>query len=315
MKLLRCNRCGQEQEIQQVAAEDSPLSKMASTMNGMAAMKGWTQVKLVKFGFPLQPPVTSVDLCEDCREVFSEQFMKGASVHAITMPPGQNVLPHDNVPFQDCLLAFDPEKGGFICEHDDPERFLKLQADRAQNVAEGVPEQAVDKTGWVTCNHGIQCGCTSAEGMDNNGARCTCPCHLRFSKTKTLQERGLEQKAPSIGDWADAIRDPDHPLRPTLDENRRKIAGMADDMKTAGYAHSIPQRCAGDACSEQHTYTEGCLLAGVVRAPSENPAPNPCGHMYPGTPCDWNHCATPGRLISQQGEDLTEAYSEQEAAE
>lgn len=293
MKLLRCNRCGQEQEIQQVAAEDSPLSKMASTMNGMAAMKGWTQVKLVKFGFPLQPPVTSVDLCEDCREVFSEQFMKGANVHAITMPPGQNVLPHDNVPFQDCLLAFDPDKGGFICEHDDPERFLKLQRDRVQNVAEGVPEQVVDKTGWVTCNHGIQCGCTSAEGLDNNGARCTCPCHLRFSKTKTLQEWGLEK------------------TRKAQDQ----INQLGQDMKTAGYAHSVPQRCAGDACSEQHTYTEGCLLAGVVRAPSENPAPNPCGHMYPGTPCDWNHCATPGRLISQQGEDLTEAYSEQEAAE
>ena len=234
------------------------MSKMASTMNGMAAMKGWTQVKLVKFGFPLQPPVTSVDLCEDCREVFSEQFMKGANVHAITMPPGQNVLPHDNVPYQDCLLAFDPEKGGFICEHDDPERFLKLQRDRAQNVAEGVPEQ----------------------------------------------------KAPSIGDWADAIRDPDHPLRPTLDENRRKIAGMADDMKTAGYAHSIPQRCAGDACSEQHTYTEGCLLAGVVQAPPRKFTP--CRYcdctQHLGLRCSSTGCEC---YVSTAGEELSAAYSDQ----
>jgi hypothetical protein len=273
-------------------------------------MKGWTQVKLVKFGFPLQPPVTSVDLCEDCREVFSEQFMKGASVHAITMPPGQNVLPHDNVPYQDCLLAFDPEKGGFICEHDDPERFLKLQTDRAQNVAEGVPEQVVDKTGWVTCNHGTSCGCTSAKGLDNNGARCTCPCHLRFSKTEALRERGLE-KTPSIGDWADAVRDPDHPLRSTLDENRRKIAGMAADVKTAGYAHSVPQRCAGDACSEQHTYTEGCLLAGVVQPPPFKFTP--CRYcdctQHLGLRCSSTGCEC---YVSTAGEELSAAYSKQD---
>ena len=88
----------------------------------------------------------------------------------------------------------------------------------------------------------------------------------------------------------------------------KRIEKLADDMHTAGWAHSIAQTC-GQECSEQHTYGDGCILEGVVRAPEKN---LPCNHMYPGTPCDWNRCATPGRLISQNGEDLTEAYSPQE---
>lgn len=286
--------------------------------------EGWAVMTLGPGPLPAR-----YDLCEDCAEVLVEQFMVGANVHAITQPPGMNVLPHDNVPYQDCLLAFDPDAGKFVCEHDDPERFLKLQRDRVQNVAEGVPEQVA----------------TPTEGV------------------------------PTIQDWADKKRqDMDAQLRD-------RIGQLAGDMHTAGWAHSIVQRC-GDACSEQHTYTSGCLLDGVVQAPGKSepvgqimpPACGPeCGEVNPdgsmpnphhtynlGT-CLMNkdtahavlvvcpvckeegsmsglvshmaeqHQMSPdyanhqwvdgqgynldGRLISQQGEDLTEAYSEQEAAE
>lgn len=287
------------------------------------------------------------DLCQDCTEVLVEQFMVGANVHAITQPPGQNILPHDNVPYQDCLLAFDPEVGGFVCEHDDPERFLKLQRDRAQNVAEGVPEQAVDKTNWVRCK---DCDCTSAESV-----ACQCSCH----PVKTVQEWGLEKTR----------------------QVQARIGQLASDMHTAGWAHSIVQSCSA-ACSEQHTYGEHCILEGVVQAPGKSEPvgqimPPACGaecgetapdgsmpnphHTYNFGTCLMNkdtaravlvvcpvckeegsmsglvshmaeqHQMSPdyvnaqwvdargynldGRLISQQGEDLTEAYSEQEAAE
>lgn len=240
-KLLRCNRCGQDQELREVIGEDNGLVKMTSAMGAAADLKGWAQIKVAAFGFPLKPPVKSFDLCPDCREVFLLQFMEAAEVAAITQPPGQNVLPHDNVPFQDCLLAFDPEKGGFICEHDDPERFLWLQRNRAQNVAEGVPERKI-------CS---ECGCVAHREFG--------PC----SSTGCQCMVGLTEK----------------------------IDQVVADVKTAGYAHSVVQRCS-EACHEAHTYVAGCLLAGVVQPP----------------------VIQPGRLISQHGEDLTEAYSPQEPA-
>src|SRR3546814_2564059 len=43
----------------------------------------------------------------------------------------------------DCMLVWDPERGGFLCEHDDSERYHKLCRDQAQNCAEGVPPQDV----------------------------------------------------------------------------------------------------------------------------------------------------------------------------
>lgn len=315
--------------------------------------EGWAVMTLGPGPLPAR-----YDLCEDCAEVLVEQFMVGANVHAITQPPGMNVLPHDNVPYQDCLLAFDPDAGKFVCEHDDPERFRKLCTDRAQNVAEGVPEQKTvpcghtmagtpcdwDKCRWVRCK---DCDCTSAE----SGA-CQCSCH----PVKTVQEWGLE-KARKV---------------------QARITQLGEDMHTAGWAHSIVQRC-GDACSEQHTYTSGCLLDGVVQVKKDVPGqimPPACGaecggtnpdgsmtnphHTYSLGTCLMNkdtarailvvcpvckeegslsgitshmaeHGYQPdyanaqwvnergynldGRLISQQGEDLTEAYSEQEAAE
>lgn len=301
--------------------------------------EGWAVMTLGPGPLPAR-----YDLCEDCAEVLVEQFMVGANVHAITQPPGMNILPHDNVPYQDCLLAFDPEAGGFVCEHDDPERFRKLCTDRAQNVAEGVPEKPVR-----ICS---ECGCTAHRQFgpcSSTGCECTltntapdgktytkpaadqpldpealyyCPgdCggripgkgivdHMykahQMAPSKKPDKAGQWVKFKTVQEWGDE----------KAQQVQARIGQLAGDMHTAGWAHSIQQTCSA-ACSEQHTYGEHCILEGVVQAPaSELPAPNPCGHMYPGTPCDWNHCATPGRLISQQGEDLTEAYSEQEPAE
>lgn len=228
-RLLRCNRCGQEHET------SMPVPNILGLTAPMQA-ENWAVMTLGPGPLPAR-----YDLCEDCVGVLVEQFMVGAAVHAITKPPGQNVLPHDNVPFQDCLLAFDPEKGGFICEHDDPERFLWLQRNRAQNVAEGVPERKI-------CS---ECGCVAHREFG--------PC----SSTGCQCMVGLTEK----------------------------IDQVVADVKTAGYAHSVVQRCS-EACHEAHTYVAGCLLAGVVQPP----------------------VIQPGRLISQHGEDLTEAYSPQEPA-
>lgn len=301
--------------------------------------EGWAVMTLGPGPLP-----SRYDLCEDCAEVLVEQFMVGANVHAITQPPGMNILPHDNVPYQDCLLAFDPELGGFVCEHDDPERFRKLCTDRAQNVAEGVPERKI-------CSN---CGCVSHKEFgpcSSTGCECT------------VDDTG--KKVPTLQDWADKKRgDLDRQLM-------TRIGQLAGDMHTAGWAHSIVQRC-GDACSEQHTHTSGCLLDGVVQVKKDVPGqimPPACGaecdpkmgnhtnvlgtcmnnpstgqavlvvcpvckeegslggiiaHMVEhGYQPDYANAQwvdgrgynLDGRLISQQGEDLTEAYSEQEAAE
>ncbi len=46
-------------------------------------------------------------------------------------------------------------------------------------------------------------------------------------------------------------------------------------MSIAAATGARVQRCKGDACSEQHTYLEGCLLAGVVQPPSaDKPDPD-----------------------------------------
>lgn len=238
--------------------------------------EGWAVMTLGPGPLPAR-----YDLCEDCAEVLVEQFMVGANVHAITQPPGMNVLPHDNVPYQDCLLAFDPDAGKFVCEHDDPERFLKLQRDRAQNVAEGVPEQVVPGIPeWAEKKRGDEL--------------VSCPV-LQGGCGGRLPARHLEQHMSEV-----------HGIKPL----RERAAELVADVHTSGWAHSIVQRC-GDACSEQHTYTSGCLLDGVVQ-----PADGRCRYCqctaHNGLACSSTGCSC---QVSTQGEDLTEAYSEQEAAE
>lgn len=298
---------------------------------GVSKFNKWTSLVLSPLAGMVKLKAVTADLCEDCTEVLTEQFLVGARVEAITKPAGQNILPHDGIPYQDCLLAFDPELGRLVCEHDDPERFLKLQRDRVQNVAEGVPEQKA-----IPCGH-IYAGT---------------PC-----------------------DW-NVCHQPE-PVKITQEDIRRmdeglmeRVGQLAEDVETAGYAHARVNRCSA-ACSEAHTYVEGCLLANIVSDVPGQIMPPTCGsecapelgqhtntvgtclnnpttgqavevvcpvckgrgslgrlvahmaeahEMEPDYPnAQWVSSKDgknlDGRLISQQGEDLTEAYSEQEPAE
>lgn len=345
-RLLRCNRCGQERET------PMPVPNILGIVAPVKA-DDWAIMTLGPGPLPAR-----YDLCEDCTEVLVEQFLVGATVAPITQPAAQVVLPHD--PMTDCQLVWNPGKGGFLCYHDDPELYHALIIDNAQNVAEGVPEKPVR-----ICS---ECGCVSHRKFgpcSSTGCECTLTNTAPDGKTyaKPAADQPLDPEALYYcpGDCGGRIpgkgivdhMSKAHQMAPSKKPNKAgqwikfktlqewggerldkigqelqaKIGQVADDMHTAGWAHSIVQRCSA-ACSEAHTYVEGCILKGVVQPPqsdlereldkeakTEFLAPNPCGHMYPGTPCDWNHCATPGRLISQQGEDLTEAYSPQEAAE
>lgn len=154
----------------------NPLVRMANALQNMGnTMKGWRFVSVASLpqAENTQGISERFDLCEDCVEVLLRQFMVGAEIAAITQPPGRNPLPHDDILYQDCLLAFDPERGGLICEHDDPARFQKLCVDRAQNVAEGVPEL---RTGVAENVRGrcVYCGCTPHLGLRCSSTGCEC---------------------------------------------------------------------------------------------------------------------------------------------
>lgn len=80
-----------------------------------------------------------------------------------------------------------------------------------------------------------------------------------------------------------------------VNEIQDAVQRMKEDVDTAAVAHAVPKRC-GRECSEAHTYEAGCLLEGVVRIPEQRESSDP-------------------RHVSQNGEDLTDAYSPQEPAD
>lgn len=136
-RLIRCNRCGLEDEIVQ-----EPPS-ILGLMKAIRVLPRWSRIIATKVATVTgtEGETEIFDLCEDCREILVEQFLKGAPVAPITQPLVQTILPHQ--PMTDCMLVWDPEGGAFMCEHDDSERYHKLCRDQAQNVAEGVPPQDV----------------------------------------------------------------------------------------------------------------------------------------------------------------------------
>lgn len=351
-RLVRCNRCGTEGDVTLKPSGVAVVDAMAA-FSGMSKFGKWSSLVLSPLAGMVKTRTLQADLCEDCTEILVEQFLVGGAVAPITQPLTQVVLPHE--PMTDCQLVWNPGKGRFLCYHEDPELYHALILDNAQNVAEGVPErkicsvclcvthkgkpcsstgcECVDKTGWVSCTHGIPCGCTSATGMNNNAAKCSCPCHLAFGHL-----------ADTVKQLADDVRGA-----------RKMLAGVA-------------QRCSV-ACSEAHTYREGCLLSNLAKDVPGQIMPPTCGaecdpvagnhtnqlgtclnnpdtsraiavvcpvcksegslagiiaHMAEhGYQPDYTNAQwvdqrgynLDGRLISQQGEDLTEAYSEQEPAD
>lgn len=142
-RLVRCNRCGAEGEIFGKEKTNNPVEGVLATLSRVSQLKGWRalEVKPWTSGLGMTPPSLVFDLCEDCQEILVEQFLKGAAVAPITQPLVQTILPHQ--PMTDCMLVWDPERGGFLCEHDDSERYHKLCRDQAQNCAEGVPPRDV----------------------------------------------------------------------------------------------------------------------------------------------------------------------------
>lgn len=304
-RILRCGRCKNETEILSPPAEedkDNPIARMATAMGGMSKLRGWGVLKLGKWGTPLKPPTQVHDLCEDCVGVFLEQFMKGARIEAITMPPGQNTLPHDNVPYQDCLLAFDPDKGGFICEHDDPERFLWLQRNRIQNVAEGVPEKKVDlveRIAQVTNDVAIA-GQTHARVL-----RCSAACSEAHTYRAGCLLADLVSNTPGqIMPPACGVEcgetNPDGSM--TNPHHTYKLGTCLANRDTAHAVAVVCPVCKSDG-----------PLSGIVghMAEMHQMTPDYANHQWVGP--DGRNLE--GRLISQQGEDLTEAYSPQEPAD
>lgn len=177
-RVTRCNRCAAE------VITDPPVRTFgqapdlrSSLLEFGRALSGWRSVNMM--GWPMaenvQPAAETFDLCEDCVEVFLLQFMKGARIEAITQPADQTDLPHQ--PQLDCLLAFDPERGGFICEHDDPERYGQLVVEAQESRA--ISEQ-VDTSGWVKCP---TCQCTAA-----NSPGCACHCHLQYRAAELVSD-------------------------------------------------------------------------------------------------------------------------------
>jgi hypothetical protein len=239
--------------------------------------------------------------------------MVGAEIAAITQPAGKHVMPHDDTLFQDCLLAFDPEQGRLICEHDDPERFLWLQRNRIQNVAEGVPEQKVD-----TLPPGDYL--VSAEDMKRMDTG--------------LQDR-IGQLAEDVitAGVAHAVPQRCSPACSEMHTYREGciLANVAKDVP----GQIMPPTCGKECAPElgQHTNTVGTCLNNPVTGQAIEVVCPVCkkpgslgrlvAHMaeahemepdYPNA--QWVSSKDgknlDGRLISQQGEDLTEAYSQQD---
>src|SRR3546814_859163 len=107
-RIMRCNRCGAEQEAE--------LNFSFSKGGEVTVLDNWARVMVIHKS--PQPEVMGrrdgFDLCEDCREILVEQFFKGAAVAPITQPLVQTILPHQ--PMTDCMLVWDPERGGLLCE-------------------------------------------------------------------------------------------------------------------------------------------------------------------------------------------------------
>lgn len=139
MKLIRCNRCGDEMEVTQ----DAGLGGLMKAMTMFGEARRWSRIQLAKPSGQegVMGDLRVFDLCEDCREIFLLQFMTGAEIAAITKRADQTPLPHN--PMTDCQLVFDPSAGRFVCYHDDPERFHKLTTDVLQDVVEGVPAKEI----------------------------------------------------------------------------------------------------------------------------------------------------------------------------
>src|SRR3546814_12322396 len=101
-----------------------------AAFSGMSKFGKWTSLALSPLAGMVKVRSVTADLCEDCTEILTEQFLTGAAIAPITQPLAQVILPHE--PMTDCQLVWNPGKGGFLCYHEDPELYPALILDNPQ---------------------------------------------------------------------------------------------------------------------------------------------------------------------------------------
>lgn len=130
---LKCDRCG---AIQGMTRPSDALASIAAVLRNQQTPTTWAAVMVSKNNVSAR----TYHLCSDCRG-WLEDFMKGDATPEVPLP-STIVLQHQ--PAADCHLIWDPAvnagKGGYICSHDEPDRFhfLAGQAASQQGVAQTV---------------------------------------------------------------------------------------------------------------------------------------------------------------------------------
>lgn len=137
---LKCDRCG---TVKPVAQPTDALASFAQALRNQQTPATWATVMVSKNNVSAR----TYHLCSDCRG-WLEDFMKGDETPAVPLP-STIVLQHQ--PAADCHLIWDPAvnagKGGYICSHDEPDRFhfLAGQAASQQGVAKAVAQSDWDE--------------------------------------------------------------------------------------------------------------------------------------------------------------------------
>lgn len=137
---LKCDRCG---AVKPMAQPTDALASIASVFRNQQTPTTWATVMVSKNNVSAR----TYHLCSDCRG-WLEDFMKGDATPEIPLP-STIVLQHQ--PAADCHLIWDPTvnggKGGYICSHDEPDRFhfLAGQAASQQGVARDVAQSDWDE--------------------------------------------------------------------------------------------------------------------------------------------------------------------------
>lgn len=132
---LKCDRCGAVKPMTQPA---DAIASFAQALRNQQTPATWATVMVSKNNVSAR----TYHLCSDCRG-WLEDFMKGEETPAIPLP-STIVLQHPPAP--DCHLIWDPTLkgagGGYICSHDEPDRFhfLAGQAASQQGAARAVAQ-------------------------------------------------------------------------------------------------------------------------------------------------------------------------------
>ena len=291
-----------------------------AAFSGMSKFGKWTSLALSPLAGMVKVRSVTADLCEDCTEILTEQFLTGAAIAPITQPLAQVILPHE--PMTDCQLVWNPGKGRFLCYHEDPELYHALILDNAQNVAEGVPEQPIRKI----CS---ECGCVAHRQFGPcSSTGCGCTVGLTEKIVQVADDVAMAGYAHAFPQRCSAACSEAHTYREGC-----LLANVVSDVPGQISPPACGSEC--EAAMGNHTNVLGKCLnnpdtlravmvvcpvckeegsgSGIVRHMDEahQMVPDYANAQWVGR--DGRNLE--GRLLSQHGEDLTEAYSPQEPAE